>query len=106
MKLIQVITTTDKIEEAEKISRALVEKKLSACVQIIGPITSTYWWEGKIETSQEYLLFIKTEEGLYREVEEVIKELHSYQIPEIVALPLVEGSEEYLKWVREVVGRK
>ena len=106
MKFIQVITTTDNMEEAEKISSALVEKKLSACVQIIGPITSTYWWEEKIETSQEYLLFIKTEEGLYREVEEAIKELHSYQVPEIVALPVIAGSEDYLKWIKEVVGRK
>ena len=103
MALIQITTTTDKREEAERISRTVVEKKLAACVQILGPINSTYWWEGKMETSEEYLLIIKTGENFYHQVEKTIKEIHSYQVPEIIASPIVKGSKEYLAWVEKVI---
>lgn len=73
---------------------------LAACVQIIGPIKSAYWWKGNIETTEEWLLLIKSEKRLYKEIEKVIKKFHSYEIPEIVAVPIVEGSSEYFNWLK------
>lgn len=96
---IQVLTTTEKKEEAEKIAKILVEKKIAACVQIFGPITSTYWWKEKIEKAEEWLCFIKTKKNLYDEVEKAIKEIHSYEVPEIIAIPIISGSKEYLEWL-------
>jgi len=83
----------------KKIAKMLAEKRLAGCIQIIGPITSTYWWRGKLEKSKEYLLAIKTGKGLYKEVEKEIKKTHPYKVPEIIAIPIIEGSEEYLKWL-------
>lgn len=99
-EFIQVFTTTDKKEEAEKITKVLVEKRLAACVQIIGPIESTYWWNGNIETAKEWLILIKSEKRLYKEIERVIKENHSYQVPEILAVPVTAGNPDYLRWLK------
>lgn len=96
---IQVITATETKKEAENIAHILTEKRLAGCVQIIGPITSIYWWRGKIEKAEEWLCFIKTSKILYEEVEKTIKAAHSYQVPEIIALPLVSGSRDYLSWL-------
>jgi periplasmic divalent cation tolerance protein len=96
---ILVTTTTESKEEAKKIARHLVGEKLAACVQISGPITSTYHWKGKLETSEEWLCLIKTRESLYPEMEKAIKSLHSYETPEIVAMPIIKGSKEYLTWL-------
>jgi periplasmic divalent cation tolerance protein len=98
---IQVHTTTASKEDAERIAAALVERRLAACVQIVGPITSVYRWQGKTETSSEWLCVAKTQQSLYGQVEAAIRELHSYEVPEIVATPIVAGSENYLNWVRE-----
>ena len=100
---IQVTTTTETKEEAEKIAQYLVEQKLAACVQITGPIASTYRWKGKVETAQEWLCLIKTREDLYDKVEKAIKELHSYETPEIIAVPIIKGSSEYLSWLDDVL---
>ena len=100
---IQVFTTTEKKEDAEKIAKVLVEKRLTACVQIIGPIISTYWWKGKVETAEEWLLFIKSKKDLYEELEKAIKEIHPYETPEIIAIPIVAGSKDYLEWLRKVI---
>jgi periplasmic divalent cation tolerance protein len=97
---IQVTTTTDKREDAEKIAFALVEKKIAACTQIVGPITSIYRWKGNIETAEEWLCVIKSRKPLYEEIEKTIKAVHSYEVPEIIAVPIVAGSEDYLKWLR------
>ncbi|HBH87917.1 MAG TPA: cytochrome C biogenesis protein CcdA [Syntrophaceae bacterium] len=97
---IQVTTTTDKREDAEKIAFALVEKKIAACTQIVGPITSIYRWKGNIETAEEWLCVIKSRKTLYEEIEKTIKAVHSYEVPEIIAVPIVAGSEDYLKWLR------
>jgi periplasmic divalent cation tolerance protein len=97
---IQVQTTTSSKEDAERIAGALVERRLAACVQIVGPITSVYRWQGKTETSAEWLCVVKTQQALYSSVEAAIRELHSYEVPEIVATPIVAGSESYLSWVR------
>ena len=100
---IQVFTTTEKKEDAEKIAKVLVEKRLTACVQIIGPIISTYWWKGKVEKAKEWILFIKSKKELYRELEKAIKEIHPYETPEIIAIPIVAGSKDYLEWLRKVI---
>lgn len=100
---IQVFTTTETKEEAEKIAQYLVEQKLAACVQITGPIASTYRWKGKMENAQEWLCLIKTREELYSKVETAIKKLHSYETPEIVAIPIIKGSSEYLNWLDDVL---
>jgi periplasmic divalent cation tolerance protein len=98
-QFIQVQTTTARREEAEAIAAELVEKRLAACVQIIGPIASTYRWEGEVETAEEWLLLIKTTASAYDTVEDAIALLHSYEVPEIIALPIMRGSEGYLAWV-------
>jgi Uncharacterized protein involved in tolerance to divalent cations len=98
---IQVFTTTETKEEAEKIAQYLVEQKLAACVQITGPIGSTYRWKGKVENTQEWLCLIKTQDDLYDKVEAAIKSLHPYETPEIIAVPIVKGSKEYLNWIDE-----
>ena len=96
---IQVITTVEKQEQAERIARTLVEKRLAGCVQIIGPASSTYWWENKIETAQEWLCIIKSKRNLYEELEQAIREMHPYKVPEILATPVVAGSKKYLEWL-------
>lgn len=96
---LQVFTTTEKREDADKIASTLVEKKLAACVQIVGPITSTYRWKGKIETAQEWLCLLKTRSDLYPELEKAIKDLHPYETPEIIAVPILAGSQDYLQWL-------
>jgi periplasmic divalent cation tolerance protein len=101
---IQVFTTTETKEEAWKIAQYLVEQKLVACVQITGPITSIYRWKGKVESAQEWLCLIKTREELFEKVEAAIKKLHSYETPEIVAVPIVKGSKEYLNWLDHELG--
>ncbi len=100
---IQVMTTTETEEEARRIARALVERRLAGCVQVLGPITSTYWWEGEIETAQEWLCLIKSRRDLYPELETAIRELHTYEVPEILALPVVEGDRRYLEWLGGVL---
>lgn len=98
-EIIQVATTTGSQAEAEAIARRLVEARLAVCVQICGPITSIYRWEGKIETAQEWLCVAKTLNAKYAEVEEAIRQSHSYDEPEILATPVAAGSAGYLNWV-------
>jgi periplasmic divalent cation tolerance protein len=98
---IQISTTTETKEEAQKIARYLVEQKLAACVQINGTIESTYRWKGKVETAAEWLCLIKTRDSLFKKVETAIKKLHSYETPEIIAVPIIKGSKEYLNWLNK-----
>ncbi len=100
---IQLFTTTEKKDDAEIISREVVEKRLAACVQVVGPITSTYWWEEEIQTTEEWLCIMKSRSDLYNELEEAIKSIHPYEVPEIVALPIVSGSQSYLDWLEQEV---
>ena len=100
---IQVITTTPSRELAQQIAEKLVEDKSAACAQVSGPITSIYEWKGKVENEEEWYCVIKTRKDLFREVEESIKTLHSYEVPEIIALPILEGSPAYLAWLNQVV---
>jgi periplasmic divalent cation tolerance protein len=101
MEFIQIVTTTAHKADAEKIARALVERRLAACVQIGGPITSCYRWQGQVETAEEWLCAIKTRREFYERVEAAIKELHPYQTPEILATPIIAGSPDYLTWLQE-----
>lgn len=95
----QISTTTDNRDEANKIARLLIEQKLAACVQIAGPIKSTYWWKGEVEQAEEWLLIIKSKEALFERVKKLIKENHSYDVPEILLMPITDGSQDYLKWL-------
>lgn len=101
-----VLTTTEKEEEAEKLCSALLAKKLAGCVQIIGPIKSRYWWEGKIETSTEFLCIIKTCKDRYQEVEKEIKANHPYSVPEIVGVEMKKVSRDYIEWLQKIVLRE
>lgn len=98
-EFVQVIITTADQAEAERIARALVEASLAGCVQILGPITSIYRWQGAVETASEWLCFIKTSRTHYAEVEATIHRLHSYETPEILAFPVSGGSSAYLAWL-------
>jgi len=96
---IQVFTTAGEKDDAEKIARELISKKLAGCVQIVGPVISTYRWQGKIEKTEEWLCFIKTRQDLYGELEKTIKKIHPYDVPEIITVPISGGSKGYLKWL-------
>ena len=96
-----VLTTAGSDEEARKIARALVERKLAACVNIVPRIHSVYRWQGKVESAEEFLLIIKTTQGCQEPVRSAIKELHSYELPECIVIGINGGSEEYLRWVSE-----
>ncbi|HMJ73551.1 MAG TPA: divalent-cation tolerance protein CutA [Solirubrobacterales bacterium] len=96
---LQVTTTAGSEEEAEQISAALVERRLAACVQVIAPIASRYRWQGAVEHSTEWMCVAKTSAARYAELEAAIRELHSYDEPEIVATPIVAGSAGYLAWL-------
>jgi len=96
---IQVVTTIDKKEDAERIAAYLVAKRLAACVQIAGPITSVYQWKGNIERANEWQCWIKSKDTLYKEIERTIKSLHPYEVPEIIAMPICTGSRDYLEWL-------
>jgi periplasmic divalent cation tolerance protein len=96
--MIIVLTTTATKEDAEKIVDFLLEKKLAGCVQIF-PVTSKYLWKGKIESSGEFLCLVKTKDELYQPVEQAIREVHPYQTPEIVAIPVTKASQSYLDWL-------
>lgn len=99
-----VQTTVSERADAERIAASLVAQRLAACVKILGPVESTYRWKGKIESSQEWQCTIKTLLDRYADVEQAIRALHSYDEPEIVALPIVAGSESYLQWIADSVG--
>jgi periplasmic divalent cation tolerance protein len=96
---IQVFTTTEKRKDAEKIAHMLVQNRLAGCVQIIGPISNTYWWKGKMRTAEEWLCLIKSKKGLYKMLEKTVKEVHPYKTPEIIAVRILSGSKEYLQWL-------
>jgi periplasmic divalent cation tolerance protein len=88
-------------DESDKIAQALVEERLAACVNIVGPARSVYRWRGAIETANEYMLVIKTPTRNFSKLERKVRELHSYEVPEIVAVPLTAGSKPYVEWLAE-----
>ena len=98
-----VVTTAPNLSEARSLAHALVERRLAACVNIIPKIESIYRWEGKVESAVEFLLLIKTTAALFESVRSAIQELHSYEVPECIALRIEDGSLAYLKWLTESV---
>jgi periplasmic divalent cation tolerance protein len=98
-EFIQVMTTVDSREVAERIARILLEQRLAACVQIAGPIASRYWWQGEVAGSEEWLCLAKTERRLYGTVEQAILAGHPYDTPEVLAIPVSDGSAKYLDWL-------
>jgi len=103
--LVVYITAPDE-DEAAKIARALVEGKLAACVNIIGDVRSIYSWQGEVEDEKEVLMIVKTRSELFAALQARVKELHSYIVPEIIAMPIVDGSEEYVKWLNEATKQR
>ena len=100
---IQIFTTTENKKDAEKIAKEVVEKRLAACAQVLGPIESTYWWEGEVEKTKEWLCIMKSRNDLYGELEKAIKGIHPYDVPEILAIPVISGNPGYLQWVDKEV---
>jgi len=98
-----VLVTTASKSEAEKITLNLVEANLIACGNIVGPVTSIFRWADKTERVEEFLIIMKTRQDLFAETEEHVKALHSYQVPEILAIPVVEGAKPYLNWLEKNV---
>ena len=98
-----VVTTAGSPEEAQKIARHLVEQQLAACVNIVPKVESVYRWQGKVESSAEWLLLIKTTAEKFPNVRNAIRELHSYDLPECLAIAIEDGSEEYLDWIEDSV---
>ena len=96
--IIVTVTTTNK-QEAENIAQHLLKEHLIACANIIGPVSSIFHWTGKIEKAEEYLIVMKSREDLFEKLAETVKALHSYKMPEILALPIVDGSRAYLDWL-------
>ena len=100
-EFIQVSTTCDSRGVLDKLATQLVESKVAACCQIEGPVTSVYRWEGKLESASEFRLLIKTKAELFSSVEKIIADLHSYQQPQITAVPIVAVSDGYADWIRD-----
>ena len=102
-EFIVVFVTAGSSTEGERLARAVVQERLAACVNRIKHVQSVYRWQGQIEETEEELLVIKTRKELFSALEKKVRELHSYSVPEIIALPLVEGNEAYLRWLEEQV---
>jgi periplasmic divalent cation tolerance protein len=98
-----VLTTTGSREEAQRIARGLLDAHAAACVNIVGPVESIYRWQGAVETASEWLLIIKTTADGFTNVQTTIKELHSYDLPECIQIPIEDGSAGYLQWIGEQV---
>jgi periplasmic divalent cation tolerance protein len=104
-KLLIVLVTVSSRREAEKIGQALVKEKLSACVNIVPAVTSIFRWQGKIQKSRERLLIVKTTEHRYAALERLIRSMHSYEVPEIIAVKVDRGLNQYIAWVEQATTR-
>ncbi len=100
MNVVIFVTAANK-KEAEKIASTLIEKKLAACVNIIENLHSIFRWQGKVDSTKEALLIVKTRKALMNKLIKKVKSLHSYAVPEIIALPIVSGDKKYLQWINE-----
>ena len=105
VEFLQITTTTANRKDAEKIAAELVSRQLAGCVQISGPIQSTFRWQGKIENAEEWMCIAKTSRDQLPAVQKVLGEVHPYEVPELIATPIVGGSEKYLKWLEEQLTR-
>jgi periplasmic divalent cation tolerance protein len=100
---IQVITTVGSKPDAEQLASLVINGRVAACAQISGPMQSVYWWKGKVETAEEWRITFKTEQRLYTELEEVLSSHHPYDVPEILAVPILNGNAGYLAWLSDEV---
>lgn len=103
MSHVVVLVTGPSVDEAERIGRALVEERLAACANLIPSISSAYWWKGKIEEATEALLILKTRQDLVERLVTRVRALHSYTVPEVIALPILGGNPDYLRWIDDSV---
>lgn len=103
MYIIVLITASNK-KEAARIAQGLVKNKLAACVNIIGKIESLFWWQGKIDRAKEVLLVVKSQKKMLSRIIKLVRSLHSYDCPEIIALPIIGGHKNYLDWIDESIG--
>jgi len=104
-KFIQVLTTVDSKRAADRIALNLLHERIAACVQIIGPIDSKYWWKSRIEQRREWLCIAKARANDYRKIEATIKMTHPYTVPEILSIPVSNGNTDYLEWVKNETSR-
>ena len=102
---IVVFVAVGSADEGDRLARALVEERLAACINQVKTVQSTYRWQGKIERSEEELLIIKSRSDLFDRLKQRIEQLHSYSVPEIIALPIVAGSENYLRWLEDELAK-
>ena len=100
---VQITAAAGSHDEAKRIAADLVKRRLAGCVQIVGPITSVYRWKDAVESADEWLCLVKTRREAYNQVESAIRELHSYECPEIIATPIVAGSADYLTWLKDQI---
>jgi periplasmic divalent cation tolerance protein len=99
MTNIIVFMTTATRQEAEKITSKLLDQRLIACANITGPVLSLFWWKGKISRENEFLVLMKTKAELFEELAKAIKQMHSYEVPEIIAVPILRGDQSYMEWL-------
>jgi len=102
LKEVLIFITATTNEEAKKIANRLLDQKKAACVNIIPKIDSCFWWQGKKESAKEVLLIVKSTASLLNNVIKLVKEMHTYELPEVIAIPIVGGNRDYLNWIREV----
>ena len=102
-ELVVLFITTATAEEAQRISKVLLEQRKAACVNIVPRVSSLFWWQDKLDSAQENLLIVKTKTSLLNELVRLVKEIHSYDVPEIIALPIVGGNQDYLEWIGKEV---
>ena len=100
---IVIFVTTDTNKEAQSIARLLLDRRKAACVNIVPEVDSAFWWQGKLDSAQESLLIIKTTASLLPDIIELVKSIHSYEVPEIIAMPIIGGNEDYLNWIDDEV---
>lgn len=102
----QVTTTLPDRATADQLGATLVQERLAACAQVVGPVSSTYRWQGRVERSEEWYCHLKTTRARLPAIERRVRELHPYELPELVAVPLVDGDQQYLQWIEESVGEE
>jgi len=100
---IVILTTVSNSEEANKIAKVLLSQRKVACISIVPGISSLFWWQDKLDSAQESLLIVKTKASLLNQIVSLIREIHSYEVPEIIALPIIGGNQHYLEWIDKEV---
>jgi len=100
-----IFITAGTDEEARKVAEVLLKRRKAACVNIVPGVSSFFWWQGKLDSAQETLLIVKTKASLVSEIVSLVREVHSYDVPEVIALPIVSGNQDYLEWIASIAPR-